>query len=125
MPVEVALGPVDFYDHDLRECFSSFPCPTDRRKLILPKLGGTPQVWNTCMVFFQSVLLMGYAYTHWVSTKLKLRQQLMLHGCVLLVPILLMGYLIATGPEDAEGVSPFYYAVKEWSPPAGSNPIVD
>jgi len=23
-------------------------------KLILPKLGGTPQVWNTCMLFFQS-----------------------------------------------------------------------
>ena len=27
-------------------------------KLILPKLGGTPQVWNTCMVFFQSALLL-------------------------------------------------------------------
>src|SRR5437764_12195147 len=33
-------------------------------KIILPKLGGTPQVWNTCMVFFQMVLLAGYAYTH-------------------------------------------------------------
>ena len=29
-------------------------------KIILPKLGGTPQVWNTCMVFFQMVLLAGY-----------------------------------------------------------------
>ena len=29
-------------------------------KMILPKLGGTPQVWNTCMVFFQSALLAGY-----------------------------------------------------------------
>ncbi|MCS7045985.1 MAG: hypothetical protein NZO58_06485, partial [Gemmataceae bacterium] len=36
-------------------------------KMILPKLGGTPQVWNTCMVFFQSVLLLGYAYTHFIS----------------------------------------------------------
>src|SRR5207253_11000890 len=26
-------------------------------KLILPKLGGTPQVWNTCMLFFQLALL--------------------------------------------------------------------
>src|SRR5580704_18155254 len=35
-------------------------------KMILPKLGGTPQVWNTCCVFFQMVLLAGYAYSHMV-----------------------------------------------------------
>ena len=51
-------------------------------KMILPKLGGTPQVWNTCMVFFQMMLLLGYFYTHAVSTKLKPRQQLILHGLV-------------------------------------------
>ena len=45
-------------------------------KMILPKLGGTPQVWNTCMVFFQMVLLAGYAYTHFISSRLKLRQQI-------------------------------------------------
>ena len=39
-------------------------------KMILPKLGGTPQVWNTCMVFFQTVLLAGYFYTHAASTYL-------------------------------------------------------
>ena len=26
-------------------------------KMILPLLGGTPAVWNTCMMFFQAVLL--------------------------------------------------------------------
>lgn len=81
-------------------------------KLILPKLGGTPQVWNTCMVFFQSVLLLGYAYTHAVSTRLKLRQQLMLHGCLLALPVIVM---IAY---------PMYAEVKGWSPPSGTNPIV-
>lgn len=80
-------------------------------KLILPKLGGTPQVWNTCMVFFQSVLLLGYAYTHSVSTKLKLRQQLMVHGGLLVIPIILVVAF------------PFYQTVKDWDPPAGSNPI--
>ena len=40
-------------------------------KMILPALGGTPQVWNTCMVFFQAALLAGYAYTHTVSTRLQ------------------------------------------------------
>src|ERR1700692_1778461 len=59
-------------------------------KLILPKLGGTPQVWNTCMVFFQSALLLGYAYTHSVSTRLKLRQQLLLHSALLAVPIAML-----------------------------------
>src|SRR5216110_1238418 len=89
MPVEVALGPVDFYDHDLRECFSSFPCPTDRRKLLLPKLGGTPQVWNTCMVFFQTTLLAGYLLAHWsvrrnVSTWL---HPLLLLGSIATLPL--------------------------------------
>src|SRR5262245_64247898 len=33
-------------------------------KMILPLLGGTPAVWNSCMVFFQAALLAGYAYAH-------------------------------------------------------------
>ena len=54
-------------------------------KTILPKLGGTPQVWNTCMVFFQSVLLLGYFYTHASSNRaVQLRRQLILH-CALAV----------------------------------------
>src|ERR1700722_12828841 len=89
-------------------------------KLILPKLGGTPQVWNTCMVFFQSVLLLGYAYTHSVSTRLKLRQQLMVHGAVLAIPILAL-LLFARG---SSGI-PIYGAVQDWSPPLGSNPMAD
>ena len=49
-------------------------------KMILPKLGGTPQVWNTCMVFFQTVLLVGYAYTHTVSTSSSRASRSLLHG---------------------------------------------
>ena len=33
-------------------------------KLLLPLVGGSPGVWNTCMVFFQAVLLAGYLYAH-------------------------------------------------------------
>ena len=36
-------------------------------KILLPALGGSPAVWNTCMLFFQGVLLLGYAYSHVVS----------------------------------------------------------
>src|SRR5260370_21131854 len=80
-------------------------------KLILPKLGGTPQVWNTCMVFFQSVLLLGYAYTHSVSTKLRLRQQLILHCGLLALPVVMMVLF------------PFYDYVHDWPPPTEGNPI--
>src|SRR5438876_11002455 len=34
-------------------------------RLLLPTLGGTPNVWNTCMLFFQTGLLAGYGYAHW------------------------------------------------------------
>ena len=33
-------------------------------RLVLPLLGGTPAVWGTCLVFFQGLLLLGYAYSH-------------------------------------------------------------
>ncbi|HYE63339.1 MAG TPA: hypothetical protein VD997_15210 [Phycisphaerales bacterium] len=33
-------------------------------KLYLPLLGGSPAVWNTCLMFFQGVLLLGYLYAH-------------------------------------------------------------
>ena len=29
-------------------------------KMVLPMFGGTPAVWNTCLVYFQMILLMGY-----------------------------------------------------------------
>src|SRR5437867_5952799 len=58
-------------------------------KLILPKLGGTPQVWNTCMVFFQTILLAGYAYTHFTS-RMSLRRQITIHGLLLLIPLVLL-----------------------------------
>ncbi len=33
-------------------------------KMVLPQLGGTPAVWSVAMVFFQAMLLAGYAYAH-------------------------------------------------------------
>ena len=36
-------------------------------KMLLPLLGGTPAVWNTCMLFFQAALLAGYAYALIIS----------------------------------------------------------
>ena len=53
-------------------------------KMLLPLLGGTPAVWNTCMLFFQAVLLAGYAYALLVS-RWPLRHQLIVQLAVLVV----------------------------------------
>src|SRR5437899_2462042 len=55
-------------------------------KMILPLLGGTPAVWNTCMVFFQAMLLLGYLYAHLTSTWLGVRKQALLHLALLFLP---------------------------------------
>ena len=36
-------------------------------KMVLPVLGGTPAVWNTCLVYFQVMLLGGYLFAHGIS----------------------------------------------------------
>jgi len=45
-------------------------------KQVLPQLGGAPAVWNTCMVFFQGMLLAGYAAAHWMARHFSPRTQL-------------------------------------------------
>ncbi len=60
-------------------------------KLIVPLLGGFPAVWNTCMVFFQAMLLAGYAYAHFSSNWLGERKQAAVHlGLVALVAVLVL-----------------------------------
>ena len=54
-------------------------------KYILPWFGGAPSVWTTCLLFFQSLLLVGYAYAHLVNRFLPLRKQVIVHGVLLLL----------------------------------------
>jgi SAM-dependent methyltransferase len=53
-------------------------------KLVLPQLGGAPAVWNTCMVFFQAMLLAGYATAHWLTGRFSQRAQVAAHLALLL-----------------------------------------
>ena len=48
-------------------------------KMVLPGLGGAPAVWNTCMVFFQAALLLGYLYAHLLTTYLAPSRQALVH----------------------------------------------
>jgi hypothetical protein len=75
-------------------------------KMLLPMLGGTPAVWNTCMVFFQALLLAGYAYAHATTAWLGARRQAVLHLVVLLLPFLSLGLTVDRGLLDYRGGNP-------------------
>ncbi|MEH2498397.1 hypothetical protein V1294_004876 [Bradyrhizobium sp. AZCC 1678] len=66
-------------------------------KMVLPKLGGAPAVWSVAMVFFQTVLLGGYAYAHLLNRLLLPGRAVMFH--LLLVGVTAMMLPIAIAPE--------------------------
>jgi SAM-dependent methyltransferase len=72
-------------------------------KCILPWFGGGPAIWTTCMLFFQTVLLAGYAYAHLVRTHLKERRQAVVHAALLVGAVLLLPIApsAAWKPEEA------------------------
>ena len=59
-------------------------------RMALPLLGGSPAVWNTCMVFFQTVLLAGYAYSHLLASRWTPRVQSVIHAAVVAVGLLFL-----------------------------------
>lgn len=58
-------------------------------RALLPSFGGSPAVWNMALVFFQVLLLGGYAYSHW-SVRLSPRSQVLGHAVLLGLPLLLL-----------------------------------
>ncbi len=69
-------------------------------KMMLPLLGGSPSVWNTAMVFFQGMLLAGYAYAHFIARHFSLKAQAVMHL------ILLAGFAMFLPLALPDGVSP-------------------
>src|SRR5512134_1836965 len=57
-------------------------------KQILPWFGGSAAVWTTCLVFFQFLLLFGYAYSDWTTRRMKPRHQIALHIALLALSLL-------------------------------------
>ncbi|MFZ9505948.1 MAG: spermidine synthase [Burkholderiaceae bacterium] len=56
-------------------------------KMILPWFGGSSSVWSTCIVFFQSVLLLGYGYVHWLHEKVSRSRQPLVHAALLVISL--------------------------------------
>src|SRR5689334_9925361 len=78
-------------------------------KMLLPLLGGSPSVWNTCMVFFQALLLAGYAYALLLSQRFSLRNQAVLHALLLLaaglvLPFALSNRVLASVPTQSSPI---------------------
>lgn len=74
-------------------------------RMLLPVLGGSPAVWNTCMVFFQTMLLAGYAYAHLLGGSRRPRVAAAVHGVVLLLPFAVLPFALPAwagdGPPEA------------------------
>ena len=69
-------------------------------KMVLPRLGGSPAVWSVAMVFFQSLLLGGYAYAHFL---MQLRNRMLpvaIHLVLLAVAMLTLPLSISSGWGD-------------------------
>lgn len=56
-------------------------------RMVLPKLGGAPAVWNSAMLVYQALLLGGYAYAHWLG-RFTVQRQAMIHVALFLVAAL-------------------------------------
>jgi hypothetical protein len=82
-------------------------------KMLLPRLGGTPAVWNTCMLFFQALLLAGYAYALALTRWLSARAQAVVHVGLLVVAALALPVAIdAASSGVPEGGSPAWWLLK-------------
>ena len=58
-------------------------------KQILPWFGGSPAVWTTAMLFFQSLLCLGYFYAHALANLSSRKTQARIHLFVLIVAAVL------------------------------------
>ncbi|MGH9240384.1 MAG: class I SAM-dependent methyltransferase, partial [Vicinamibacterales bacterium] len=74
-------------------------------KLLLPRFGGSPAVWTTCMLFFQSALLAGYAYSHSLVKLRKPWQQAAVHLIVMALPIVTLPIAVANMSPEGEPIS--------------------
>ena len=75
---------------------------------ILPWFGGAASVWAVCMVFFQSILLAGYAYADWTSRRLTPRTQAKIHIALLALSLLLLPIIpdVRWKPDGEAGSAP-------------------
>ena len=75
-------------------------------KKILPWFGGSPAVWTTAMLFFQVVLLAGYAYAHLLIRYVPPTRQGIVHGILLLLALVSLPITPGEYWKPADGTWP-------------------
>jgi hypothetical protein len=85
-------------------------------KYVLPWFGGSPSVWNTCMLVFQILLLSGYGYAHLVSTRFTLKSQTRVHLVFLLASLAVLAVMAYRWPSPIT-------ADASWKPVPGGSPV--
>lgn len=75
-------------------------------KQILPWFGGSASVWTTCLVFFQALLLGGYAYSHWSARRLRPERQTSVHVVLLVLSCLFLPIVASPDWKPLGGEDP-------------------
>ena len=78
-------------------------------KMVLPLFGGTPSVWNTCMLFFQTALLGGYLYAHVTTRWLDVRKQSLLQLVLFALTFLTLPVAVAAGWRPTGSTMPVWW----------------
>ncbi len=78
-------------------------------KLLLPFLGGSPAVWNTCMVFYQTLLFLGYLYAHYLSVKFSPHRQIQIHAVVIAISLIALPVALPDNPIPPTDSNPTFW----------------
>jgi hypothetical protein len=108
--------PLDYTLSVLLSAFLLFLVQPLIGKFILPWFGGTPMIWSTVLLFFQTLLTAGYAYATWLLAKLRPKLQGSVHLGALAISVILLA-LAGLGWPSPLTPDP------SWRPALGSPPI--
>ncbi len=73
-------------------------------RIVLPQIGGSPAIWTTAMLFFQTILIAGYLYAHLLTRHLPVKAQLITHLAVWALALLFLPLAIPDGWQfDPDG----------------------
>lgn len=81
-------------------------------RLVLPRLGGSPSVWNACVLFFQTMLLLGYLYAHLSTKWLGVKRQAGWHALLLVLPLLFLPVGVGSA-APAAGQNPLWWLLPQ------------
>src|SRR5215475_8602066 len=86
--------------------FLLFVCEPMIGKMMLPLLGGAASVWITCLLFFQLMLLLGYAYAHALERLASVQTQMLVHAGLMLAAVFFLPIQFATRPDASASTHP-------------------